>query len=126
MRPRTTAVVALLCWACTPRAETNLVWRTAHEDLAIGGDSDDPRYIFGRVADVAVDSRGRIYALDQQAQEIKVYEADGAFVHTVAGPGRGPGNSLRISRSTRRTTASSEMSSRVASSVSMTDRTMIS
>lgn len=95
MRAYAAAVITVLSSGCVRSADTNLVWRTVREDLTIGGESDDPRYIFGRVADVAVDSRGRIYALDQQAQEIKVYDAGGGFIHAVAGPGRGPGELSR-------------------------------
>lgn len=56
-------------------------------------DPDDavPETLFGYVVDADVDALGRIYALDQQAQTVRVFDADGSFVRTLGGPGEGPG-----------------------------------
>jgi hypothetical protein len=63
-------------------------WRLEH-DLTIG--ADEGPAAFGFVAAVRADSRGRIYVLDQLAQEIGVFDASGAFVHRLGKQGRGPG-----------------------------------
>jgi hypothetical protein len=65
-------------------------------DLTFGEAEGNEDYVFGRVADVAVDGRGRFFVLDQQAQEVKVYDATGAFVTTMGGAGRGPGELSRF------------------------------
>ena len=51
----------------------------------------DPKYQFGQVGWVEVDSRGRIFVLDEHAQHIQVYAADGVYEQTVGGRGSGPG-----------------------------------
>lgn len=61
------------------------------ETLRIGGDDAAPESLFGFVSDVAVDGEGRLYVLDQQALEIRVFGPDGAFLRTLGGPGQGPG-----------------------------------
>jgi hypothetical protein len=50
-----------------------------------------PETLFGYVVDADLDSEGRIYALDQQARAVRVFDGDGAFVRTLGGPGEGPG-----------------------------------
>ena len=47
--------------------------------------------LFGSVLSFDVDARGRIYVLDDHAQEVRVFDAGGAFVRTVGGKGEGPG-----------------------------------
>lgn len=46
---------------------------------------------FGNIVGLDVDAAGRIHVLDQQAQEVRVFEADGTHVRTLGGPGAGPG-----------------------------------
>lgn len=65
-------------------------WRLV-EELRLGtADGDGPEQ-FGAIADLLVDSNGRIYILDGLAQEVRVFEPDGTFSHSLGGPGRGPG-----------------------------------
>lgn len=60
-------------------------------DLRIGAlESGGPDQL-GSVADVVVDGAGRIYVLERQAQEVRVFDAEGSHVRTLAGPGGGPG-----------------------------------
>ena len=72
------------------------IWRpgeewTLEEELRIGALEGAPEYQFGLVGTIAVDSRGRIYVLDSQAQHIQVYSPVGAYERTVGTRGGGPG-----------------------------------
>lgn len=65
-------------------------WVT-EELLTIGEAAGDADYQFGEIAAVDVLSDGRIAVLDQQAQRVQVYGADGTYEQTFGGPGNGPG-----------------------------------
>lgn len=67
---------------------------TVEEELKIGTLEGDPDYMFGQVGFLTVDSNGRIYVLDAQAQQIKVYSAEGVYEQTIGGRGSGPGELL--------------------------------
>ncbi|MDX1577195.1 MAG: hypothetical protein R3266_01875 [Gemmatimonadota bacterium] len=60
-------------------------------DLRIDPDPLRPETQFGHLADLAVDSDGRIYALDQQARHVVVFGPEGATRRIIGGPGEGPG-----------------------------------
>lgn len=61
------------------------------EQLRIGSSDEEGPELFGSIASLDVDSQGRVYVLDDQATEIRVFDAQGNFVRTVGNPGRGPG-----------------------------------
>lgn len=61
------------------------------EELRIGTAEGDTLYQFGRIAGVDADSEGRIYVLDRQAGEVRVFDVDGEYVHTIGRSGEGPG-----------------------------------
>lgn len=65
------------------------------EALRIGTSAGDPEYQFGQVVGLDVDDAGNIYVLDQMAQEVRVYDAQGKYVRTVGRPGNGPGELSR-------------------------------
>ncbi|HUP52207.1 MAG TPA: 6-bladed beta-propeller [Longimicrobiales bacterium] len=65
-------------------------WRVV-EELRIGRVDGDGPDLLGRIASLAVDGAGRIWVLEGQAQEIRVFDANGAFVRTVGQRGNGPG-----------------------------------
>jgi hypothetical protein len=67
---------------------------TVEEELKIGTLEGDPDYMFGQIGFLTVDSNGRIFVLDAQAQQIKVYSADGVYEQTLGARGRGPGELL--------------------------------
>jgi hypothetical protein len=46
---------------------------------------------FGHIQSVATDSRGRIYVLEGMAQEIRVFDSTGVYLHTIGRRGHGPG-----------------------------------
>jgi sugar lactone lactonase YvrE len=65
-------------------------WRI-REELRIGSAMDEGPGMFGAVSSIAVDAGGRIYVLDGQAQEVRVFDRDGAYVRTIGRKGGGPG-----------------------------------
>ncbi|MYH52566.1 MAG: 6-bladed beta-propeller [Gemmatimonadetes bacterium] len=65
-------------------------WRVV-EDLRIGSALSEGPDLFGAVYSFDVDAWGRIFVLDDQAQEVRIFDAGGAFVRTVGGRGEGPG-----------------------------------
>jgi hypothetical protein len=64
-------------------------WRLV-EDLRIGSAGEGAES-FGRIVTLEVDSAGRVYVADRQAQEIRVFDSAGAFVRTIGRSGKGPG-----------------------------------
>ena len=72
------------------------VWTRAtawyvERDLAIGTITGSPEYQFGRVVDVEVSRDGRIYALDQMAAQVRVFDSEGEYLFSFGGLGEGPG-----------------------------------
>lgn len=61
------------------------------EDLVIGQADGRIEYLFGRIAGICVASDGRIVVLDQQASQLRVFDADGVFQYAFGAPGGGPG-----------------------------------
>jgi len=64
---------------------------TVEEDLRIGVLEGDPEYQFGRIAWMTAGADGSIYVLDEQAQHVQRFDADGRYVRTIGRPGAGPG-----------------------------------
>lgn len=65
-------------------------------DLSVGQGMDGPEeYTFGSIASLAVDDDGNIYVLDGQAQDLRVFDAEGTYLTTLARRGRGPGELAR-------------------------------
>lgn len=65
-------------------------WRVV-EETRVGRISGEGPDLFGAVYSFAVDGGGRFWALDGQSQELRVFDADGAYVRTVGRKGGGPG-----------------------------------
>ncbi len=69
--------------------------RNARLVVAIGSagmdhsERSDPT-VFGSLADVAVDTAGLVYVLDEQAQEVRAFDFAGRFLHRFGGFGDGP------------------------------------
>jgi len=64
------------------------------EELRIGTVAGEPEYQFGQIvplASIDVDGDGNIYVMDLQAQDVRVFDAQGQYVQTLGGPGSGPG-----------------------------------
>jgi hypothetical protein len=80
----------------TPKANDVEYWQ-AQQVLAIGPDSSaSDAGVFGSIGGVTADAQGHIHVLDQQAQQVRVFGADGKFVRSLGRPGRGPGELSRF------------------------------
>lgn len=82
--------------AVVVRNEGGQVWDSASawrvvEELRIGSPDEEGPASFSRIADIAVDARGRIYVLEGEAQQIRLFDSAGRFVRTVGRKGHGPG-----------------------------------
>jgi sugar lactone lactonase YvrE len=61
------------------------------EELRIGSAEAEGPELFGDVVALEVDALGRIYVLESQAKEVRVFDARGAHVRTFGREGGGPG-----------------------------------
>jgi hypothetical protein len=59
--------------------------------VTIGSQNDSGNAVFGKVVDVALDQRGRVYILDGMAAAIKVFAPNGSYIRTIGRAGHGPG-----------------------------------
>ena len=73
-----------------PVWDSAAAWRLV-EDLRIGAVDGTGPAVFGEIGGMTQDSAGRVYVLDQQAQEIRVFAPDGSYVRTIGRRGGGPG-----------------------------------
>ncbi|HSH45154.1 MAG TPA: 6-bladed beta-propeller [Longimicrobiales bacterium] len=71
---------------------------TLTEEARIGTLDGDGPDMFGQIMSLAVDPAGRVYVLEGQAQEVRVFDADGAHVRTFGRSGGGPGEFGRALR----------------------------
>jgi hypothetical protein len=60
-------------------------------ELLIGTAEGAAELQFGQIVGIDVDADGRMYVMDQQAHEVRVFDADGRFVTRMGKPGSGPG-----------------------------------
>lgn len=81
----------------TPMWSEEAAWRLT-PDLRIGTMEGDGPDLFGQITSLAVDGAGRIYVLDGQAQEVRVFGPDGAHIRTFGRKGAGPGELARALR----------------------------
>ena len=61
------------------------------EVLSIGELLGEPGYQFGQIISVDTDDAGNVYIADFQAQEVRVFDSEGLYTHTIGGAGAGPG-----------------------------------
>ena len=61
------------------------------EELRIGRVNGQTPDVFGQVRNVVPDAQGRIWVLDTQASELRLFDAEGRHVRTIGGRGEGPG-----------------------------------
>ena len=60
-------------------------------EISVGELDGAEEYLFGSISSIAVNDRWDLYVLDEQAQHIRVFDADGGYVETLGGRGEGPG-----------------------------------
>lgn len=65
------------------------------EDLRIGTVEGDSPELFGRVVDLEVDEEGRLYVLESDAGEVRVFGPDGTHLRSFGRRGQGPGELQR-------------------------------
>jgi len=58
---------------------------------SIGNSENNVEEMFGRIEDVAIDSRNRIFLLDSGRQIVGVFTVEGEYLATLGGRGHGPG-----------------------------------
>lgn len=61
------------------------------EDLRLGAVEAESPELFGRIAALEVDDAGRIYVLDADAAEVRVFGPDGTHLRSFGRRGQGPG-----------------------------------
>lgn len=84
------AGVTLVKNTLTPLWDEGDAW-VLEEVMTIGEAAGDPDYQFGQIAGIAVTTDGKIVLVDQQAQHLKVFGADGTYERTIGQAGSGPG-----------------------------------
>ena len=78
-------------WDANSRARWRLV-----ESLRIGTASESGPDAFGNVISLTLDEMGRLWIVDYQANEVRVFDGDGRFVRTIGGRGEGPAEFIEI------------------------------
>ncbi len=76
------------------RTLSGSVWGTEATlvpELSIGELEGAEEYLFGSISSIAVDAVGRVFVMDGQAGDIRVFDSEGTYVETVARRGEGPG-----------------------------------
>jgi len=66
------------------------------EEIRIGTLDGTGPDMFGAITDFEVDRYGRFWLFEGQAQEIRLFDADGRFIRTVGRQGEGPGEFNRV------------------------------
>jgi hypothetical protein len=88
------AVVDTVADTVVVRTTSGSVWGDTMvlvPEVEIGVLEGAPELIFGSIVSFGVDSRGRMWLMDGQVPELRVFEADGGYAMTVGRPGEGPG-----------------------------------
>ncbi len=78
-------------WSLRPEAR----WRVV-EDLRIGNISGSGPDVFGQVRSVVVDQLGQMWVVDALANDVRVFDVDGAYLRTVGRRGAGPGEFVQV------------------------------
>jgi hypothetical protein len=66
-------------------------WQIGDASFRVGAMDGAEEVTFGRISDIAVGPDGRVYVLDFQAKDVRVFDAAGAFLFRFGRPGEGPG-----------------------------------
>jgi hypothetical protein len=63
-------------------------------EVVVGELDGDERYLFGNVRGLDVDPSGRVWVVDGQAAELRLYSPEGRYLQTIGRRGEGPGEFL--------------------------------
>jgi hypothetical protein len=75
-----------------PSAHQSIEVGRAKRVFSIGARDGDERYLFGRIAGVALSGSGDVvFVLDQMERQVKAFTRDGRFLYRFGGRGKGPG-----------------------------------
>lgn len=67
------------------------------EELVIGNDeSAQEGSLLASPTEIRTDSEEKIYVSDRQTSDVKVFDRDGNYLHSIGGPGEGPGEFSNI------------------------------
>ena len=80
------------------RTLSGSVWgveATLVPEVSIGELEGPDEYLFGQIWSLAVDDDRNVYVFDEQAQHVRVFDANGTYMRTVGGRGEGPGEFSR-------------------------------
>jgi len=72
-------------------------WRVV-EQLRIGALHSEGPFTFGRINSIAADGLGRVWVLEGQASELRVFGPDGVHLRTIGRSGEGPGEFTQPAR----------------------------
>lgn len=67
------------------------------EELRIGREDGAGSDVFGAIGSIHVDATGRIYIVETQAREVRVFAPDGTMLRVLGGEGEGPGEFRSVS-----------------------------
>jgi hypothetical protein len=70
--------------------DSTSAWRV-EEEIRIGSLEGSGPDLFGQISALEIDAAGRIYVLEGQAQELRVFDPSGIHIRTVGREGGGPG-----------------------------------
>ena len=87
-------VVQMIGDTTVVRTLSGSVWEgeaTLVPEISIGELDGPEELLFGWIRSIAVDADHNVYAFDDQAQEVRVFDSAGQYVETLGGRGEGPG-----------------------------------
>jgi hypothetical protein len=64
---------------------------TLTEELVLGRIDGPEEEVFSNLIGLEADDEGRIYVLDRDINQLRVFASDGTYLRSVGGPGEGPG-----------------------------------
>ncbi len=73
------------------KPECNELKLKLQEDLIIKESETDENYMFYRVSDIGVDSKGNIYVVDSGNCRVQKFDKNGRYIKTIGRKGQGPG-----------------------------------
>ena len=92
--PAPAVVVETIGDTTVVRTLSGSVWgadATLVPEVSIGELDGPEEFLFGSIQSIAVDDDRNVYVFDQQAHNVRVFDAAGSYIETLGGRGEGPG-----------------------------------